>query len=63
MTLTQRARINALHAPSIEAAEARLATAEAEFQAGYGEDYPGAIEDARRAVLEARTRRSYDLAL
>jgi len=62
MTLKQRATITARHAPAIEAAEARLAAAIEEFNAGYGEDYPGAIEDARRAASEARSALSFALA-
>ena len=62
MTLSQRATITAHYTPAIEAAETRLADAIEEFNAGYGEDYPGAIEDARRAVRDARLTLLYALA-
>jgi len=62
MTLSQRATITAHYTPAIEAAETRLADAIEEFNAGYGEDYPGAIEDLRRSVADAREARAFALA-
>lgn len=62
MTTTQTAAINAHHNALIATASARLASAVEDFNAGYGEDYPGAIEDLRRGVTDAREARAFALA-
>lgn len=57
-----RAAINAHHAPLIAAAERNLAASVADFEAGYGEDYPGAIDALRVAVTDANLARLFDIA-